>query len=310
VSLSPVVRLQSVPALALLCAIVAHGRADAGSEAAALVVSLTGTLTVSQHGAEGRKAAALDWLPSDAVVESGEATTALVALANGRRYEIGPGCRARIKSEALEVLAGHVRELPRLSPLPRLSLLAADSGAGARAGALLMRSPSAAGARHALDLYPRADAVTLAANTTLSFSPRPGASEYHVEVEDEDGATIFQATTRGAAVAVSPGVLQPGRRYRWSVRGSSPEGMARGSAQFVTLAAEAVESRERLRSSLGDARDVASLTLLAEIDRSMGLTREARDRFALALEQAPDDATLRQAVAQLDARLKESASSE
>lgn len=291
-------------AVAVLGSGPAQGVGDSDGEAAALIVAVTGPLTVSEHGRETRPAAALDWLRAGAVVEPAAGATAVLALAGGRRYEITTGCRVRVSAEALDVLTGHARELPRFAPLPRLSLLSPDARAGSRAGALRVRGLRLRG------LYPRADAATLAASAALAFSAAPGIVEYHVEVEDEEGATVFHATTRGSSVPVSPGVLQPGRRYRWSVRGSSSEGVARGEAEFITLDAEAAQARDRLRASVGEARDAASLTLLAEVDRSLGLLQEAHDGFTRALASAPGDDRLRQALAQVDARLREAAPEE
>ena len=278
--------------------------AAADVDAVALIVTATGTLTVSEDGREARRATALDWLRAGAILESPAGSTAVLALAGGRRYEVAPRSRARVAAEGIEILAGRARELPRIAPLPRLGALSPDAHAGSRAGALRVRG------RRLRDLYPRADATSLAGSTTLAFSSLPGVTEYHVEVEDEEGETVFHVTTRGSAVPVSPDVLRPGQRYRWSVRGNSPEGLARGEAEFSTLDTEAVRARQQLRASPGLADDVASLALLAEVDRNLGLMQEARDGFARALERTPGDSALRQALDQVESRLREPAQSE
>jgi hypothetical protein len=225
-------------------------------------------------------------------------------LAGGRRYELTAASRVLVSGDGLEVLAGQPRELSAFGPLPRVGALSGDARPGPRAGALRVRGQRLSG------LYPRGDATTLAARTALSFAVVPGIDEYHVEVEDEAGETVYHLTTRGSRVPIPPGVLQPGQRYRWSVRGSSTEGAARGDAEFATLDADSAEKRERLRASLESAGEPGGLTLLAEVDRSLGLYAEARDGFAAATARAPDDVPLRRALREAESILNEPPRSE
>jgi hypothetical protein len=291
--------------LALLAHLGGNGAADAADEAAALVVSTAGRPAVSStSGADTRPLDAFDWLPAGALVVSDLESSAVIALANGRRFEIGPDARVRVGGEALEVLKGRIREQPRVAPLPRLAALSPDAHPGSRAGALRIRG------RRIRDLYPAGDATTRADGAVLGFSTLPGIARYEVEVENEEGEVVFRAETPGSAVAVSPGALRPGARYRWQVKGASALGPARGEAEFSTLDEAESAARERLRASLDGAADAGSLALLAEVDRGLGLLREARETFARALESSPGNLSLRAAIERIDAQMRDAQPSE
>jgi hypothetical protein len=284
--------------LALLAALALALRAEDASDAAALVVTASGPLSVSERSGGVRSIGALEWLPSGSTLDSGR-QTALVALAGGRRFELLAGARVRVAPDRLEVLAGTAHELERVPPIPKVARLAAHEQAGTRSGAMRIRG------RRIGRLYPRGEAVTLAEATTLRFSPEPGIVDYQVELEDDEGATVFHVATRGGEVLVARDVLRPGRRYRWSVRGGSADGLARGEAEFSTLELEAAAARQKLVESIGDSQQVAALALLAEVDRQLGLLLEARDRFALAVERAPGSSELSAALRKIEAQLRD-----
>lgn len=285
-----------LPALALL----GSAAPSASDEAAALVVSATGQLIVA--GASGRDSRPLrvfDWIPAGAIVRSGAQSGAVLALASGRRYDVGSDTSVRVDPESLEVLAGRCREQGRVAPLPRLAALSAAARPGTRAGALRIRG------RRIRDLYPAGEAAVPAEAAALRFSPLPGIARYTVEIDDEAGESVFRGETVDPVIAVPPGTLKPGARYQWLVRGASAQGPARGEAEFATLEANAAAARARLRTSLEGAEDAASLALLAEVDRGLGLLREARDTFARALEASPGDQALREAVERVEAQLRD-----
>jgi hypothetical protein len=286
--------------VALLAPLGGGGAADSTDEAAALVVSSAGRPVFSSSpAADSRPLRAFDWLPAGALVVSDRESSAVIALANGRRFEIGPDTRVRVGPESLEVLKGPVREQARVAPLPRLAALSPDVRPGSRAGALRIRG------RRIRDLYPAGDATTPADSAVLGFSTLPGIARYEVEVENEEGEVVFRAETPGSVVAVAPGALRPGARYRWQVKGASALGPARGEAEFSTLDEEEAAARGRLRTSLDGAADTASLALLAEVDRELGLLREARETFVRALESAPANESLRAAIERVDAQLRD-----
>ena len=285
----------------LLALLAPLGGADSPpDEAAALIVSTTGRLALASAADAGaRPLHAFDRLAAGALIVSEAESSAVVALANGRRFEIGADTRARVGQESLEVLKGSVHEQARVAPLPRLAALSPEAHPGSRAGALRIRG------RRIRGLYPARDAAVVSDGAVLRFSALPGVAHYQVEIEDEEGELVFRAEIPGAAVAVSPEVLRPGARYRWQVKGASALGPARGEAEFSTLGKDEAAARARLRSSLEGATDTASLALLAEVDRGLGLLREARETFARALEGSPGNEALRAAVERVDAQLRE-----
>lgn len=300
----PAGRCRLLAATVLLCVAARPGAGAGGDEAVALIMRASGPLAASEPGGGTRRVATLDWLRSGTVLDCPAGATALVVLAGGRRYELPEASQVRVGSDGLEVLVGQPRELPSFGPLPRVGALSADARPGPRAGALRVRGQRLTG------LYPRGDATTLAARTALRFASKPGIDEYHVEVEDEAGETVFHVTTRASVVSIPPEVLQPGQRYRWSVRGLSPDGAARGDAEFATLDAPSAASRERLRASLEAADDPWATALLAEVDRSLGLYAEAWSGFTTATARAPGDVRLQQALRDTEAILGRSSRAE
>jgi hypothetical protein len=153
-------------------------------------------------------------------------------------------------------------------------------------------------------LYPDSRATTLADSTVLRFTPIPGADSYTVDVETESGRMVFHGETQSATVSIPPRTLQPATKYFWRVRALDRSGQtARGAAEFATLSEETARARAALEASLEASADAASLALLAEIDRTLGLLVEAREKFRAAVARAPGDIALRQALDRLDEQL-------
>jgi hypothetical protein len=267
-----------------------------GGEPVAIVYSLSGSAWIQPTSGARQKAERFAWLTSDARVEVGPDSTLLLAFVNGSRYELGPGARASLSSEGLlRAPSGPVRPLESVPPLPRLTPLAERPPS--RAGALRIRGARIEG------LYPHQDASALPDQAVLSFQPLPGSTGYKVQVEDESGNAVFSAETQTASILVSPGVLRPGSRYHWTVRSLGSRAAGRGDADFETAGADTLAAREALRRSLQDVGDAASLALLAEVDASLGLLKEARQGFRAALSQSPGDATLQAALARVEERM-------
>jgi hypothetical protein len=293
------VSVRRLPALCLALSIVPGAAPARGEDAVAIVARLAGRATVRNRGGEAREARLFDWLPAGAAVETAPASSLTLAFAGGQRHEMGPSATATLGPDGLAASSGPVTALAPLPPLPSIPPLAPDARPGTRAAALRIRGPRIQG------LYPRGDAAVLSDGAVLRFAPAPGAASYRVEVEDDEGVVVFRVEVAAPPVQVSPGVLEPGARYSWVVRtlrGSRPPAL--GAAEFVTLAAEVVERRAALRRALGT-EDPASSSLLAEIDRELGLLVEARDTFRSALAAAPDDDRIREALLRVEAALAE-----
>lgn len=281
------------------CAIAAPAAARAeAAEPVAVVAALSGSATVVS-GNRRAPVRLFDWLLAGVTIEAGARSNVVVAFRSGARYELGENAKAKVAPGALTAVSGSVRSLESVPPFPRLAPIATDSDAESRSGAIRIR-----GGQRIRDLYPRQGWALLPDRSALSFGPVTGARSYKVEVEDESGKTVFEAETQAPPVIVSAGILMPGARYYWRVR--TVEFLAppsRGEAEFVTLSAEDTARRAALKEALEKAADGASLALLSEIDRRLGLVSEAREGLDAALARSPEDPALREALERLTREL-------
>jgi hypothetical protein len=192
---------------------------------------------------------------------------------------------------------GAVESLSAYPPFPRVEA-PAPARADARVAAVRVR-----GAR-VQRLYPRSPAAALPDAVVLGFEPVAGAEAYRIEVEDEAGRGVFAAESATSAVTVSGGILRPGARYFWRVRtlgGVTPA--ARAEAEFAVLPAEVVQARRALQAECDREHGAQCAGLLAEIDRGLGLWREARDRLRAARARTPDDRALEELLSRVEAAL-------
>ncbi len=281
----------------LFCDVSAEGARDS-AEPVALVYWLRGEATLTVPSEERRPLRLFDRLPAGATVEAGPGSRLALAFANGRRYELGERSRATLGPENLSLRSGPVRSLPPVPPLPRLLPIAEEERPGLHAGAVRIRAERIAG------LYPHRGASALADASSLHFEPVEGAGKYGIEVHDRQGNVIFAAETTASSMNIPAGLLRPGVRYDWTVRTIERVGpVIKGEAGFVTLPRQTAEAREALRKAVEASGDGASLALLAEVDRSLGMLLEARDELRGALRNSPGDAMLAAELAELERRL-------
>jgi hypothetical protein len=265
--------------------------------AAAIVSASSGQASLRVGTEQPRALRPYEWLPAGArlLVPAGSRVT--LAFADGSRFELTGAASASVGESGLAASSGTVRALPRVPPLPRVQPIAGETRSS-RAGAVRIRGTRIAG------LYPRGGVCLLAEQAALRFTPVAGASRYHVEIEDDSGKSVFAAETDADVVAVSSGVLKAGQRYYWRVKTLDRSGAAaRGEAEFTTLSAENAALRLALRAWAAGADDAAALALLAGIDRGLLLLLEARDGFRRAVDAAPGDAALRQALEEVEQAL-------
>jgi hypothetical protein len=284
-----------VAALCLLPFNSAVAGARSSMRPVALVFSLQGEATRKAPAQRWRPLRLFERLSAGTIVEVRPGSRLALAFANGHLYELGERSRATLGADDLAARSGPVRALPS-APLLPVFPIAEEENAGGNCGATIVRGESIQG------LYPCGGAATFAAATVLRFAPVDGAGKYRIEVQDLDGALVFATETTDSSVHLPSEVLQPGRSYSWKVRtveraGPVAEG---GEARFVTLPARLAEAREALRRSIAAMGDPASLALLAEVDRSLGLRREARDELQAALRAAPEDAGLAASLARFE----------
>jgi len=265
----------------------------------AIVYSLAGEASLAAPGADVRPLRLFDRLPAGTTVEVARSSRLALAFANGLRYELGERSRVTLGPRDLASRTGPVRALSRVPPLPCLSPIATKDRPGPRAGAVRIRGERIPG------LYPRRGATALVEATVLRFSPVAGARGYRIEVQDVQGLTVFRADTESPPVKVPAGTLHPGLGYLWTVRTlDRPGAVARGEAELVTLSEKAAQARDEARRILA-AEGPGSLPLLAEIDRSLGLWLDAREDLRAALDDKSGDRALREALAEIEARLED-----
>ena len=268
------------------------------SEPVALIYRLQGAATLTVQSEDRRPLRLFDRLPAGTTVEVGPGSRLALAFANGRRYEVGERSRITLGPKDLSSRAGLVRALPSVPPLPRLLPIEGEEQPGLRAGAVRIRAERITG------LYPRCGAATLAAATVLRFEAVDGAGKYQIEVQDRQGNVVFETETETPTVSIPAGALQTDESYHWTVRTLERVGpVAKGEADFVTLPSSLAEKREALRKAVEKEGDGASLALLAEVDRSLGLWAEARDELRAAVQSSPSDAALAEALAEIERRL-------
>jgi hypothetical protein len=264
----------------------------------AIVCAVSGTATATLPTGEKATLRLFDWIVANAVIEVGPASSVTLAFASGARYELAARANARTSQGSLIAGSGAVRTLTPVPPLPLIAPIAAMARPEPRAAAVRIRGGGITG------MYPDGGASSEADSTWLRFAPLSDASRYHIEVRNESGRRVFHAETHTATLRVPSGVLTPGGTYYWEVRTVDriPQ-TARGNARFVTLDAETARARAAFKASLEDANDAASLALLAEIDRALGLLGEACEELRAAVARAPDDAALRRALESLEQQL-------
>jgi hypothetical protein len=239
-----------------------------------------------------------DWIAAGSVIEVGPGATLTLVFASGARYQMAATAKATVGPGSLMSSVGPIRALEPVPPLPRFAPIAPDAKPGSRSAAVRIRGATIT------HLYPHNGAAALADSTVLRFAPLPDASRYVVVLLTDEGLPVLREETRSPAVTVSPGILQPGARYRWEVRTLDRiQQAAQGVAEFITLGAEIAQARTALKHSLEADGDLSSLALMAEIDRNLGLLVEARDGFRAALAKAPADDALRQALNRVEQQL-------
>jgi hypothetical protein len=214
----------------------------------------------------------LGWQTEGIVISTGERSSMTIVFLNGRRATAGERSSLKISAEGPIDVRGTVTPLAAIPPLPEVRPVVFET-ASTRISAVRVRGDAFE------RLQPDGEAATVSHETRLEFEPVSRMSIYEIEIVGEDGARLYRTTTKETHVDVPGDVLTPGRRYYWSVEARDALGrVVRGSARFVTLSREQVGRRASLTQALASSPD--HLLFLAEIDRSLGLFRQARMGFA------------------------------
>lgn len=266
--------------------------------AAGVLASVRGSATLTYSDGHTAKAQVFDWLRPNTTVETATGGSVLVVLIDGGRYELGERSRARLEKGALRTVAGDVRHLPEVTEIPKLAAIA-DRLPTARGGVVRVRGPKL---QHC---YPAANVSILPGQSVFSFEPVAEATTYVLEIENDEGVVIHRAQSSGGPVTIPAEILKPGAIYYWEIRGLAPgaEGPQCG-AEFSVLPLEDETRRAALRTVVQNMGDADSLALLGEVDRRLGLLREAREEFAAALRQSSTPETIRSVIMQIDVRMR------
>jgi hypothetical protein len=209
------------------------------------------------------------------LVETMAASKVVLTFFTGRRYELGPEASVMVGRTGLERTRGHVRPLVSVPAAVDIAPIAREERPGTRLAATRIRTGQAA-ALSISNPYPSGGAVSLHDATVVSFDPVPGYVSYRLEVEDDIGNRVFSVDTEAAAVPIPPGVLRSGASYYWRVQTRDPRKPAlHAEAVFRTLSEAHATRRAALEAHARRSDDASLRLLLAEVNRVLGLRREA-----------------------------------
>jgi hypothetical protein len=255
-----------------LSAAVSASPGDKPSLPVAMVLKASGIATVRQQGdPEAKPLKVLERLRAGAKLETGPDSQASLVFFSGERFEVRESTTAEVGTGELRVLKGSVKPLPPLPTLAVVAPIAPSEKAGSQSAAVRVR-----GGSQAFKLYPDESERVIAGSAKLTFTPARPASKYKVELESERGDTLMSVEIADTSLTVSQGILKPAEWYYWSVRTiETDKPSVRAEARFSTLGKKESDARAALEKEAASANDPGLLFLLAEVDRNLGLRREA-----------------------------------
>jgi hypothetical protein len=252
--------------------------AAAEEPAAGVLASVTGTATVMYPRGGAMPAHPFDWLKTGASIQTEAGAKVLVVLVNGAKYEVGERSRATLEKGTMHKVSGDLRRLPGLTEIPKLAAIS-DKLSSTRGGVVRIRGTKLK------QCYPAPGVAILPGESTFAFDPAANITSYVMEIENGEGNVIHRAESSGGPIHVAAGVLQPGANYYWEVGGGVPDSPKCGG-EFSVLSSEDEASRQIFRSAVQNSGEADGLAILAEIDRRLGLLREAREEFNAALSKS------------------------
>jgi hypothetical protein len=284
-------------AAAAIFAGLAAGGAASPSGKTAIVCFLEGKAWTGEQGRGDRREVRLfDWFGAEDRLETGPDARLIVAFSSGSRFELGESTAVILKENGFASQKGSVRKLESVPVMPQLASIAAESKRGSRLGGIRLRTLQ----RTISGLYPNEGEAALADSVVLVFDPLEGVEKYGVEVEDGRGNCVFSTETATTRIAVSPGILKQGTGYYWQVRTLGEAQPSTVSyAAFVTVSEEQARLRNAFKSQVERSKDAANILLLAQMEISMGLRREACETLREALRIFPGNAEIENAIVQI-----------
>jgi hypothetical protein len=255
--------------------------------AVAIVCLLSGKAAVKVEN-ERRTLELFQRLRPGSVIEAGTGARIVLAFFTGDRYEFGEKSSATVGPKALERTSGPIRALPPVPGIIEIAPIAREERAGTRLAATRIRAagPSIGG------LYPSEGAAVASETAFVQFEPAEGYDTYRIDIEDESGNAVFSVETSSSTVRIPADALRPAKRYYWTVRTlDAARPTRRADALFSVLSNEDARRRAVFKAQVEGSGDQSLLALLAEVDRGLGLRREACQELQQALGE-PVDSTV------------------
>ena len=280
-----------VAVLALLGVTVtcAGGTAPADSRHAAIVCLLTGQVEIPASGTTPARALALfDLLRTGDIIQTKDASTARIAFADGRLFEVGPLARARMERKGITRLAGSVREIaghPKLDLAPIL-----DQTENYRTLAAMRVRNDHKGYEAVI-----ADRAVLTHRVELGS---PTYERYRFRIVDHAFREIYSSESAEPSLELPAGVLKPGTQNCWTLWGiaGDREDVLVEDQPLATIRDDAMRLRSALRAGYESSRDVSWLLLLAGYDAALGLRDESLGELEEASALAAENPAIRQAM--------------
>jgi hypothetical protein len=264
--------------------------------AVALVTLVKGQATETGSAAGERELTLLERLEPGQMVSTGELSQVVITYFDGRRFRLLAETRARVGRDEPEVIQGELVALSPVAAVPSLGVIERNEVPGkAIAASRLRQDPPA----DQVGLVPADNELVHAGYCTLRFSLLPGVKRYQVTIEDERLAQIMEVTSDTGEIQLAPDLLQAGAEYYWEVCSLRGRRACRG-AVFRTLPADQAALRAELAAQARDSGETDLLVLLAELDRRLGLHRQACEGLDTSLRSGVDQRPILDALHRFD----------
>ena len=267
---------------------------DKESESVAIVCYVSGKAAITIP--PDNKIIALqlfDRLKAGTEIKTESNSKVVIAFFTGAQYEIGEESTATVEPKELKSDKSSIKKLQAILAMPKIAPIAKEENPGKRAAAIRIRGYLEG--QELLKPYPRNGAAVLADSTVLSIKPVEGIDKYKVDIEDENGNSIFSVETSSTAITISPNILKDGSVYLWRVRTINQQKRSvHAEEMFETVSKENAKLRLALKQQMEKQQDISLLMLLADVDHNLGLKKEACDELHIAMKQSADNPLLQQ----------------
>ena len=268
----------------------------AAREAPVAIVAMLSGKAVARFDRQRSELRLFQRLRPGTSVETEAGSSLVLAFFTGDRYQLGERTSAVVQPASLDRKKGMIQQLAPVPVMIDIAPIAREERPNTRLAGTRIRTGATTG-RALTNLYPSRGAATVRGALFVQFDPVPGYQRYKVDVEDESGTPVFSVESASTAVQIGRDVLRPSTRYYWRVRTlDTGKPVLQAEAVFSTLSEDEVRRRDALRAHIDRTGDRSLLGLLAELDRSVGLHREACDGLRAALAETPGNQPIAEAL--------------